>query len=223
MLALIEMNLLPGGKRGAPGARGRGRKFSLPKFEGLGETMKGDPWVIAVVALAIVSSLHLGYTLFTQSRTIARLDDEIVIQQADSSRYAENIAAADSLRARQDTIQQKSQIIRTIDADRYVWAHILDEVSGALPDFTWLTSLQQTAGTASDVEFRIDGMTGATAALTRFMRDLEESAFLRDVRLVSQEQTQQGAKLVHNFVLMARYQPPDSSAIRTEPIILTGE
>ena len=147
----------------------------------------------------------------------------IVIQQADSSRYAENIAAADSLRARQDTIQQKSQIIREIDSDRYVWAHILDEVSGALPDFTWLTSLQQTAGTASDVEFRIDGMTGATAALTRFMRDLEESAFLRDVRLVSQEQTQQGAKLVHNFVLMARYQPPDSTAISTEPIILTGE
>lgn len=222
MLALIEMNLLPGGKRGVARAKGP-RKPSVPKFEGLREMIRGDPWVIGVVALAVLAVLHIGFTFFTQGLSISRIDGELTIQRQDSIRYAEAIAAADSLEARRDTLEQKMRIIREIDADRFVWAHIMDDVSAALPDFTWLMGVQQTSGSGSSIEFRIDGMTGATYALTRFMRDLEDSPFIRDVRLVSQEQIQQGQRLVHNFVLMARYQPPDSSAIVTEPIILAGE
>ena len=208
MLALIEMNLLPGGKRGVARQKG-GRKPSLPKFEGLRDMVKGDPWVIGVAVLAIIAVLHLGFTL--------------EIQRQDSIRYAEAIAAADSLQARQDTLQRKEAIIREIDADRFVWPHILDEISEALPDYTWLTSIAQTAGTGSNIEFRIDGMTGQTQALTRFMRNLEDSPFVQDVRLSQDEQIQQGARLVHQFVLTARYQIPDPSAIVTEPIILAGE
>jgi Tfp pilus assembly protein PilN len=155
--------------------------------------------------------------------TLGQVEDQLQQERQDSVRYAEAIAAADSLSARRDTLLQKVRIIREIDTDRYVWAHILDNVSNALPEFTWLVGMEQTAGLGSEVEFRIDGMTGLTAALTRFMRDLEASPFIRDVRLVSQEQSQQGQRLVNNFVLMARYQMPDSTAISTEPIILVGE
>jgi Tfp pilus assembly protein PilN len=222
MLALIEMNLLPGGRRGVPRPKGR-KKPSLPKFEGLRDMIKGDPYVIGVVALAALAVAHVVFSIFTQSVRLQGVTDELEIQRQDSIRYAESIAAADSLEARRDTLQQKVQIIREIDTDRFVWSHILDAVSTSLPDYTWLTGMRQTAGTGSDVQFRIDGLTGATQALTRFMRNLEESPFLRDVQLVQQEQIQQGQRLVHNFVLTARYQVPDSSAIVTNPIILAGE
>lgn len=222
MLALIEMNLLPGGKRGAARPRGA-RKAALPKFDGLRDMIKGDPWIIGLVVLAVIALVHLGFSFFTQGLTLGRVVDELEIQRQDSMRYAEAIAAADSLEARRDTLEQKSAIIRTIDSDRFVWAHILDEISASLPDFTWLTSISQSAGAGSQVEFRIDGMTGQTQALTRFMRDLEKSPFIRDVNLSSQEQIQQGQRLVNTFTLTARYQIPDSSAIVTEPIILAGE
>lgn len=222
MFALIEMNLLPGGKRGVARPKA-GRKLALPKFEGLRDMVRGDPWVVGVVALLIAAGGHLGFTFFSQGVNLSQVQNELTIQRQDSIRYAEAIAAADSLQARRDTLVQKARIIRQIDTDRFVWSHILDSVSGALPDFTWMTSMQQTAGTGSDIEFRIDGMTGLTPALTRFMRNLEESPFLRDVRLVSQEQMQQGQRLVHSFVLMARYQIPDSTSITTEPIIIAGE
>jgi Tfp pilus assembly protein PilN len=213
MLALIEMNLLPGGKRGAARPKGR-RKPSVPKVTGLREMVRGDPWVIIVVLLTM---------FFTQGVTLSQVEGRLEQERQDSVRYAEAIAAADSLAARRDTLVAKARIIREIDTDRFVWAHILDNVANALPEFTWLTAMEQTAGTGSEIEFRLDGMTGLTAALTRFMRDLEASPFIRDVRLVSQEQSQQGQRLVNNFVLMARYQIPDSTAIVTEPIILVGE
>jgi Tfp pilus assembly protein PilN len=222
MLALIEMNLLPGGKRGAVRPKG-GRKPSLPKFEGLRDMIKGDPWVIGVAVLAIIAVLHLGFTWFTQGVSLRGIDGELTIQRQDSVRYAEAIAAADSLQARQDTLQRKEAIIREIDADRFVWPHILDEISAALPEYTWLTGVAQTSGTGSNLEFRIDGMTGQIPALTRFMRNLEDSPFVQDVRLSSDEQIQQGARLVHSFVLTARYQIPDPAVIVTEPIILAGE
>ncbi len=222
MLALIEMNLLPGGKRGVARPKA-GRKLSAPKFEGLRDMVKGDPWVVGVVVLLIAAVAHVGFTAFSQGVKYGQVEEELAIQRQDSIRYAEAIAAADSLQARRDTLVQKARIIRQIDTDRFVWAHVLDSVSGALPDFTWLTALQQTSGSGSDIEFRIDGMTGLTPALTRFMRNLEESPFVRDVRLVSQEQMQQGQRLVHSFVLMGRYQIPDSTAITTEPIIIAGE
>jgi Tfp pilus assembly protein PilN len=221
-MALIEMNLLPGGKRGAARPKGR-RKPSVPKVPGLRDMVRGDPWVIGVVVLTILAALHLAFTFVTQGVTLGQVEDQLQQERQDSVRYAEAIAAADSLSARRDTLLQKVRIIREIDTDRYVWAHILDNVSNALPEFTWLVGMEQTAGLGSEVEFRIDGMTGLTAALTRFMRDLEASPFIRDVRLVSQEQSQQGQRLVNNFVLMARYQMPDSTAISTEPIILVGE
>lgn len=234
MLALIEMNLLPG-RRGV--ARPKpGRKPSAPKFGGLREMTSADPLVVLVVVLAFAAVGSLIFLFLQQSVKMNGLEEELTIQRQDSVRYAEAIAAADSLEARRDTLQQKAAIIREIDSGRFVWAHIMDEVSAALPDFTWLTAIQQTgaapaapaaaaAATQSTqtVEFRIDGMTGLTQALTRFMRDLEDSPFIRDVRLVSQEQIQQGERLVHNFVLMANYQQPDSSVIVTEPIIITGE
>lgn len=224
MLALIEMNLLPGGKRGVTRQKGgRGRGLTLPKFEGLQEMMKGDPLIILVVVAALLAILHLGFTFVRYGVQISNLDEQLEEQTQDSIRYAAAIEAADSLGARQDTLRQKMQVISQIDSDRYVWAHILDEISKALPDFTWLTSIQQTAGSGSDIEFRIDGMTGQTQALTRFMRDLESSPFIREVRLQSQEQIQQGLRLVQNFVLLARYQVPDSSAITTEPIVIAGE
>ena len=133
--------------------------------------LKGDPWVIGVAVLAIRAVLHLGFTWFTQGVTLSGIEDELAIQRQDSIRYAEAIAAADSLQARQDTLQRKEAIIREIDADRFVWPHIMDEISEALPEYTWLTGIAQTTGTGSNIEFRIDGMTGQVPALTRFMRN----------------------------------------------------
>ena len=146
MLALIEMNLLPGGKRGAARPKGRGRKPSAPKVTGLREIVRGDPWVIAVVLLTIVAVVHLLFAFFSQGVKPNQIEGRLEQERQDSVRYAEAIAAADSLSARRDTLAAKARIIREIDTDRFVWSHILDNVATALPEFNWLTALEQTSG-----------------------------------------------------------------------------
>jgi Tfp pilus assembly protein PilN len=47
--------------------------------------------------------------------------------------------------AQRDSVARQLQIIRSIDNDRFVWPHVLDEVSRALPPYTWLTTVEQTS------------------------------------------------------------------------------
>jgi Tfp pilus assembly protein PilN len=42
-------------------------------------------------------------------------------------------------------VRRQLAVIAEIDSSRYAWAHVLDEVSRALPAYTWLTSVQQTS------------------------------------------------------------------------------
>lgn len=221
MFALIEMNLLPGGRRAVGGPKKR-RKAPKLQLEGFGQIFKGDPLVLLALVLLVGGLGWAGFTFVSQQSRMSELQSAIEKEQEDSVRFARIIATADSLQARQDTLQEKIEMIRGIDSDRFIWTHILDEVSRNLPDFTWLTGIQQTSGAGADIQFRIEGMTGTTLALTRFMRDLEASPFIRGVRLVSVEQMQQGQKVVNNFVLLGGYEQPDSSVIDTEPIVVTG-
>ena len=222
MLALITINLLPGGRRGAAHWN-RGRRASLPRFEGLRRAIRGDPWTVAPLLLAVLAVGHLGFGFVTQGAELARLEGRLGVERQDSVRYAELMTMAGLLAAQSDTLARKARVIREIDEDRFVWAHILNEVSRSLPEYTWLTSVRQTDARGGEVEFRLEGMAGGTAALTRFMRGLEDSPFVERVRLISDEQVQQGPRLVHSFVLLARYEVPDSSAIVTEPILLVVE
>jgi Tfp pilus assembly protein PilN len=156
----------------------------------------------------------------------AELQVQIDEARADSARYADLIEQNESLRARGDSIAQRVQIIQQIDGDRYVWAHIMDEVARALPDYTWLTELLQVS-LGNEVQFRITGRAGNTFALTQFMENLEASLFLRDVRLNSTdqivEQLGEGRlrRAVYEFVLEVVFDRPSPEFLETVPLLGT--
>jgi Tfp pilus assembly protein PilN len=127
-----------------------------------------------------------------------------------------------ALRTRQDTIQQKIGVIREVDQRRYVWPHLLDEIGAAVPAFTWMTQISSTEApdsVAGPLSFTIQGSAGSTQALTRFMKNLEGSPFVREVTLVTSEQAEESGRSIHRFTLEARYETPDETAIETVPII----
>lgn len=210
---MIKINLLPGAEKKA---RRTGGGFALKLPESMPQL---DRMTAFVVAAWIIGPL-LGLWLYLGIRddmgdTQAALDQAV----ADSVRYASVIETQTRLRARQDTIAQKLEVIQRIDAGRYIWPHIMDEVSRAMPPYTWLESLDQTSGGATP-GFQVQGRTGSLPALTRFMDALEASPFLRNIQLVSSEQAQVGgtSNVVNDFVLTGSYEVPPLEVVETVPL-----
>lgn len=215
---MIEVNLSPSAKRrGKKSARGAGKalpSIKLPDF---------DKWLLFIVAGWIIGIGGLAWLFLGTQAKAAQLTDQVETAAADSSRYAATIAQTNELRARRDTIAMKLEVIQQIDEGRYTWPHIMEEISKALPDYTWLVGVQQLEGGASP-SFQIDGRTGSNFALTRFMSNLEASPFVRGVRLLSTAQVNEaGANTsytLHQFMLEAHYEEPTADLIETVPLFV---
>jgi Tfp pilus assembly protein PilN len=209
----IRINLHP--------QRDRKRRLALPVG---GATLKGvklpfrDRYLLGAVGAVVTSSLAVAALHVTQQRTGAELEARESAAVRDSTHYAAVIAARTRAIARRDSLSRTLRVISEIDSTRYVWAHVLDEVSRALPPYTWLTSVQQTSApptppgalpkpgekpakpapngkpavdsAAGPVRFRVVGQTVDLQALTLFMRDLETSPFVRNVQLAHSEPVQ---------------------------------
>jgi Tfp pilus assembly protein PilN len=210
---LIEVNLIPGGKR-----RGSGRpKLSL-KIPSIG---LGDRWVLGSSAVILLGVVLAAYLYWNTNRTLTDLDVEITTLQADSARYEEEISALRLLEEREDSILQRAMIIQEIDEDRYVWPHILDEMARALPDYTWLTEIMQVS-LGEELQFRVQGRAGNNFAVTQFMENLEASLFISNVQLISAERVPESAggfdRAVTSFSLEAFFDRPPDDLLETVPL-----
>lgn len=215
---LIEINLAPGSTAGGLRSR-RLPALTLPSLPSFG----GDVRIVAGAAggLLVVALLIFGY--WSLGRRTENLQTQIQQEVTDSTRFAGMIELVSTLQARQDTIQQKIDVIRSVDTRRYVWPHLMEEVSLALPAYTWLTEIRTTApvdSIDSGPRFAIQGNAGSTQALTRFMKNLESSTFIGDVTLVTSEQEVVEGRTIQRFTLEAAYRRPAPSEIQTVPIVV---
>ncbi|HYC77030.1 MAG TPA: PilN domain-containing protein [Planctomycetota bacterium] len=225
---MIEVNLLPGASKKSKGrgrsakSAGKGLSLSLPKLPGVsGRMPTPDRMTLAIVASCIIGPLIIAWLFLGARSEKARVSEEIEVAVEDSTRYAKLIAASAKLQARRDTIAQKLSIIQQIDAVRYVWPHVMDEVSRALPEYTWLTRVGQLDTGADRIAIEIRGQTGNNFALTRFLTDLEQSPFLRNVTLQNMDQArirEDSDQLVYDFIIEANYEVPPPDVIQTVPI-----
>ena|GEM_PF-837833 len=132
---MIEINLLPSGtpRRAAAPRRG-GAGPSLP-------SLGADPRVAGLAGVAVLLALLGAYWFWTSGRARGELQAQIETEVADSVRLERTIALIKTLDTRRDTIDRKMEVIRQVDTRRYVWPHLMDEVSRATPPFMWLTRL----------------------------------------------------------------------------------
>jgi hypothetical protein len=218
---MIEINLLPGstGRAGRGSSRAAAALLSRQKLPAFDRTFA------FIVAAWLLGAGATGWFHFTTASRLDRLATEAEAAVRDSARYATLREHGESLRAQEGVIAQKMQVIQAIDAGRYVWPHILDELSTALPPYIWLTHVTETAGRDGLPSFKLEGKAGNTFALTRFMDELEGSPFFHGVRLISSVQEPLDTRTVHTFVLELGYSEPPPDAINTVPLFgtLTGE
>jgi Tfp pilus assembly protein PilN len=241
---MIEINLLPGaGKK----ARGAGAGATVGASLATAATKVKDPFMILAAASIIGAAAVIGMLTMRQQAQTQDLAGREQKQVQDSTRFAAVLREKKKAETQRDSVMRQLNIIKTIDNDRFVWPHVMDEISRALPQYTWLVSVKQTSAPTnvgsddakdkdkdkdkkkkSDPEdvpqpmkFSIVGNTVDIQALTRFMKLLQASPFIQNVQLVNSQLAQADGKEVTEFTLEAQYQQPDSSAIRTVPLTLS--
>lgn len=217
---MIEVNLLPGGKKGGGG----GFKLSLPNFGALFQGAGGggagpDPYIVFFAAAAIVGLGYIGFAWWSVGHEAEELQVRLEEQRQDSIRFAALIEQTNQLQARGDSIARRVAIIQQIDADRYTWPHLLDEIAAAVPDYTWLREVLYSGD--NPLQVRIVGRAGSIGVITNFMRRLEASRFLSNVlpeniQRVPSEQNPED--LVQEFEFTLTYTPPPIEDLETVPL-----
>ena len=249
---MIGINLLPGtGQKTRRSSGGR----SLPSLDiassiaSLRERIR-DPWMIGAVGVTIVAVAAVGLLYTTQTRREATLQEAEQKAVQDSTRYSSVLRERERAEAKRDTVLRSLNLIRAIDDDRFIWPHVMDEVSRALPPYTWIVSLGftgtgqaqqpvstlpkapaaagkkkqhhvQTAIPRDTVRIRVVGNTVDIQALTRFMKQLESSPFLEDVQLAKSERAADNGKEVTQFQLDMLYSRPDAELVRRVPLAVS--
>lgn len=233
---MIEVNLLPGQKRKKRAAAG----LAMPDFSSLLTKVK-DPLLLGAVGTWVVALLVIGFIYTMETRRLSAMQRDVARVEADARRFQALIDQKRREEKLRDSLVAELDAIRTIDADRYVWPHILEEITKALPDYTWLESVAVQSGsvgaapapppragaaaaaprdtTKPVIRVTIDGRTGDMGGYTRFLRQLADSPWLTSVVAGPTKTVVENEKPVLTFTITVTFRQADSAFIRTAPVL----
>ncbi|HEV8356776.1 MAG TPA: PilN domain-containing protein [Gemmatimonadales bacterium] len=225
---MITINLKPGVRRA------KSKKSSLAgglsSLKALPSMVK-DPWPLAAVGAWVILVGGLGWLVLSSAASLRSLGPELEKARSENRRYRAFATEKKKAEAARDSVLVQIATIRQVDGDRYVWPHILDEVTRALPDYTWLTAMGSiaipppvnpdpaaaAAAARSPVGVQMVGRTMDIQGFTRFMRQLEDSPWLRDVTVLSTETIIQRGRAVTGFTVRAGYDRGGQAGGRAAP------
>ena len=231
---MITVNLRPGKRRKSSGSPFN-FKGMLDSFRGLGTKVK-DPLLLGAVGGWVCVLGFLGFVYLNNVRQLYSLEPRLEQARSEHRRFKAFIADKRRQETIRDSLLAQITVIRNVDGDRYIWAHLLDEVTKALPAYTWLVDLGSSAQPAArpapqgrtpadttadtvapELVFQLNGRTIDIQAYTRFLRQLEASPWIKDVTPVSAQTVVEHERPVTAFAIRATYASADSAYIRVAP------
>lgn len=223
---MITINLRPGQKRKRAGSplKGLGDRLSS-----LGGKVK-DPLLLGAVATWVLVVGFVGISWVSTQTELNALEPQLEQARSEHKRFKTFLDQKRRQELIADSLVAQIEVIRSVDGDRYVWPHVLDEVAKALPAYTWLTTITTIAApaaaptdstsdsTATPLVFQLEGRTVDIQAMTRFLRQLEASPWLESVAPVEAKTIVEKERPVTAFTIRATYRLADSAYIRTVPL-----
>ncbi|KPK69941.1 hypothetical protein AMJ87_09745 [candidate division WOR_3 bacterium SM23_60] len=198
---MIKINLAPTAKRGRvskrkPAAPGR-PAVKLPSVQNT---------VLYIVGI-VVAVLIIVIALLLQHNQIAGLNRNIRDLNIKLTELQVYKATVDSLKKREMELDSLITPIKMLNQNRFFIAHILDEVSSRIPEFTWLTILN-----VSQNEMQVKGVTASNLLVAEYMNRLEESPYIYNVDLSVLEKKEIENTEMMEFTLTANCSSDTSTA-----------
>jgi Tfp pilus assembly protein PilN len=213
---MIEINLFSSArkKRGGGGLK-------LPDFRALAASIK-DPYLIFCVALWVGFLGMIAGIYLPRRAAMNALVPVLESKQHEADHMKSVLKTKRDAELKSDTLRAQIAVIRDIDRERYIWPHMLDAITKALPPYTWLDDVSARPGEADSssggVALQIHGKSADIQAITRFVRNLEESPFLQSATQVSTTVVTEQGRDVYDYVLTVSYQRPDTNILTLQPL-----
>jgi Tfp pilus assembly protein PilN len=230
---MITVNLRPGQKRKRAGSNPF--KGLLDGFRDLGTRVK-DPLLLGAIGGWICVLAWLGFVYLNTARQLYTLEPRLEQARSENRRFKTFLADKRRQEKIRDSLLAQITVIRNVDGDRYIWPHLLDEITKALPAYTWLVDMGPIASApvnptppktkadsdavalaAAALTFQLNGRTIDIQAYTRFLRQLEASPWIDNVTPVSAQTIVEKDRPVTAFSIRATFSRADSAYIRTAP------
>jgi type IV pilus assembly protein PilN len=157
---MIRINLLAGDRRAT-----KAQSWSLQAGQKI--TLLGS-------LLLVITALLIGLRYWSIQRDQARLAADLEAARREEARLAEVLKEVADLEAREATLQQRKTLINELRRGQSAPVHMIDQVSRALPEMTWLTSLKQ-----DGYDITLEGHCLSLTSLSDFVANLEASEYFK--------------------------------------------
>jgi Tfp pilus assembly protein PilN len=204
---MIRINLTAAEKRTVK-VQGGGRSFQM-----------GNKVTVAGTFILIVTVLLIAWRFLAIAQDRAQLTRDIEAARREESRLADVLKQVADFESMEAQLQARIALIKELQKGQSAPVHMIDQVSLALPEMTWLTSLKQ-----DGYDITMEGRVLALTSLSDFVRNLETSRyFTRPVDIIETvvmpaAASKNGPDLIR-FVIRGTFQ---MSGIEPKPVVKPG-
>jgi type IV pilus assembly protein PilN len=166
---MIRINLLTSERRAAKVTVSRG-------FEA------GQKMMILGSLILLLTGAALGWRYWSLGQQAAQIEADIEAAMREEQRLQEILRQVREFEARKTMLQARVDLIDELRKGQNAPVHMIDQVSRALPEMTWLTSIQQAP---NGYTLTMQGRCLTLTSLSDFIANLEGSRyFIRPVEIV---------------------------------------
>ena len=140
----------------------------------------GQKMTVIGTLLLILTVAALGWRYWALGQQAAQIEEDIAAAQREEARLQEILRQVNEFEARKTLLEARLKLIDDLRQGQNAPVHMIDQVSRALPEMTWLTQVQQQGYT-----LQMQGRCLTLTSLSDFIGNLEGSRyFIRPVEIV---------------------------------------
>jgi len=185
---LIRINLLTEAKAAAA----RKRAPVLPTGARLNNLL-----FFGGLALGVLYVVVFGLLAISER---SRLDDDIAKARLEAERLKSIIEEVKEYEAKKASLESKIQLINALKTNQKGPVRLMDEISKALPDLVWLTSLE-----VANNQITMKGKTLSPNAVATYLENLKKSPFFAEP--VFKSLGQDGGGLTYSWEMTLTFNP----------------
>lgn len=165
---MIRINLLTTERKVAKAAGGMG-------FQA------GQKMMVLGSLVLVATLVLLGWRYWALGQQEAQTKRDIDAANRDEERLQEILKQVEEFQNRKKVLEARLNLIDELRKGQSAPVHMIDQISKALPEMTWLTSIQQSGGYTLQIQGRCLTLT----SLSDFIGNLEQSRyFMRPVEII---------------------------------------